>query len=58
MLVELFYKQELYSSFKIDFASNTLKVIDEPNRELRFVNCSYVYADGFRFDFQDHQDIP
>ena len=52
MLIEIFYNQELYSRFKIDFANKTLKVIEEPNRELRFVNSTFVYADGFRFDFK------
>ncbi len=52
MLVEIFYKQELYSRVKIDFASKTLEVIEEPNREIRFVDSIFEYSDGFRFDFK------
>ena len=52
MLVEIFYKQELYSRVKIDFASKTLEVIEEPNREIRFVDSIFEYSDDFRFDFK------
>ncbi len=52
MLVEIFYKLELYSRVKIDFASKTLEVIEEPNREIRFVDSIFEYSDGFRFDFK------
>lgn len=52
MLVEIFYSQELYSRFKIDFTTKTLDIIEEPNRKLRFVNSTFEYSDGFRFDFK------
>jgi hypothetical protein len=52
MLVEIFYKQELYSRVKIDFASKTLEVIEEPKREIRFVDSIFEYSNGFRFDFK------
>ena len=43
---------QLYSRVKIDFASKTLEVIEEPNREIRFVDSIFEYSDGFRFDFK------
>ena len=52
MLIEIFYSQELYSRFRIDFADKTLDVIEEPKRDIRFVNSIFEYSDGFRFDFK------
>ena len=52
MLVEIFYKQELYSRFKIDFTTKTLEVIEKPNKSLLFVDSIFEYSDGFRFDFK------
>ena len=52
MLIEIFYSTELYSSFKIDFTNHTIDVIEPPDKNLRFVNSSFEYSDGFRFDFK------
>lgn len=47
MLVEIFYKLELYSRVKIDFANKMLDIIEKPNREIRFVDSIFEYSDGF-----------
>ncbi len=52
MLIEIFYMQNLYARFKIDFDTNSLEIIEEPNKEIRFINSSFEHADGFRFDFE------
>ena len=51
MLIEIFYKQELYARFKIDYEQKTLKIIEEPNQEIRFINSCFIHTDGFRFNF-------
>ncbi len=51
MLIEIFYMQKLYARFKIDFDAHSLEIIEEPDKEINFINSTFEFPDGFRFNF-------